>query len=75
MKARRHLHLATDPGDPVLGYEAATPHLTLPPPGDPPPRRSQHSGLRARGLVSSPLVLGALLGLCTTSVALLALLA
>ena len=73
MKARRHLHLATDPGDPVLGYEAATPHLTLPP-GDPPPRRAAPAGLRARGLVSSPLVLGAVLGLCTTSVVLLALL-
>jgi hypothetical protein len=74
MKARRHLHLATDAGDAVLGYEAATPHLTLPP-GDPPRSRSAPDSLRVRGLVTSPLVLGAMLGLGTTSVVLLALLA
>ena len=73
MKARRHVHLATDPGDPVLGYEAATPHLTLPP-GGPPPRLGAAAGRRSRGLVSSPLMLGAVLGLGTTSVVLLALL-
>lgn len=73
MKARRHLHLATDAGDPVLGYEAAIPHLTLPP-GHSPPGRGAPAGLRSRGLVSSPLVLGAVLGLGTTSFVLLALL-
>ena len=73
MKARRHLHLATDAGDPVLGYEAAIPHLTLPP-GQSPPGRGAPAGLRSRGLVSSPLVLGAVLGLGTTSFVLLALL-
>lgn len=74
MKARRHLHLADDPGDPVLGYEAATPHLTLPP-GGPPRQGAAPPGLRSRGLVTSPLMLGALLGLGSTSVLLLALLA
>ena len=74
MKARRHLHLADDPGDPVLGYEAATPHLTLPQ-GAPPPRGAAPPGLRSRGVVASPLMLGAMLGLGTTSVLLLALLA
>lgn len=74
MKARRHVHFATDPGEPVLGYEAAIPHLTLPP-GDPPAGRGAPAGRRSRGLVSSPLVLGAVLGLGTTSVVLLALLA
>lgn len=73
MKARRHRPLATDPGDPVLGYEAATPHLTLPP-GGPPPRRSSQARARSRGLVT-PVVLGTVLGLGTTSVVLLALLA
>jgi hypothetical protein len=74
MKARRHLHLADDPGDPVLGYEAATPHLTLPP-GGPPRRAAAPAGVRSRGLVASPVVLGTVLGLGTTSVLLLALLA
>ncbi len=73
MKARRHLHLAADAGDPVLGYEAALPHLTLPP-GHSPPGRGAPAGLRSRGLVSSPLLLGAVLGLGTTSAVLLALL-
>ena len=73
MKARRHLHHATDAGHPVLGYEAAIPHLTLPP-GHSPPGRGAPAGLRSRGLVSSPLVLGAVLGLGTTSFVLLALL-
>jgi hypothetical protein len=73
MKARRPLH-ATDAGDPVMGYEAATPHLTLPP-GGPPLRRSSPAALRSRGLVSSPVVLGTVLGLGTTSMVLLALLA
>lgn len=74
MKARRHLHLATDAGEPVLGYEAAIPHLTQPP-GRSPPRQGAPAGRRSRGLVSSPLVLGAVLGLGTTSAMLLALLA
>ena len=74
MKARRHLHLAVDLGEPVLGYEAATPHLTLPPEGL--PRRGGTGGLRrSRGLVASPVVLGAVLGLGSTSMLLLALLA
>jgi hypothetical protein len=74
MKARRHFHLADDPGDPVLGYEAATPHLTVPP-GGPPRRAAAPPGPRSRGLVTSPLMLGTLVGLGTTSVLLLALLA
>jgi hypothetical protein len=74
MKARRHLHLADDPGDPVLGYEAATPHLTMPP-GGPPRRSAAPPGVRSRGLVASPLMLGTLVGLGSTSILLLALLA
>ena len=73
MNARRPLHLATDPGDPVMGYEAATPHLTLPPAG-PPLRCTSPAAVRSRGLVSSPVVLGTVLGLGTTSMVLLALL-
>jgi hypothetical protein len=69
MKARRRIHIATEHGDPVLGYEAATPHLTL--------HSLPAAGSQAlvRGRVSSPLVLGAVLGLGTTSLLLLALLA
>lgn len=69
MRARRHVHLDADHGEPVLGYEAATPHLTgrIPAPG--------RARARVGGRAAAPMVIGALFGLATTSVVVLALLA